>query len=63
MITNTTSRSEEYLFASKGTLTSRQIDLCKECRELMSHRSWDKIAERAQDVLMLRLGVSDGKTG
>lgn len=63
MITSTKNRAEEYLFSNKGDINSRRVDLCKECRELFANRSWDKIAERAHDILMLRLGVSEPTTG
>jgi hypothetical protein len=57
---------QEYLFGhyetpARGPRNSR-VDLCKECLELLRQRNWDKIAERAQEVLMLRLGVQPHDT-
>lgn len=57
-IRDTSARAEEYLFGD-----AHRIDLCKECRDLFLQRAWAKIAERAHDVLLLRLGVPEGKTG
>jgi hypothetical protein len=48
---------EEYLFQHPNDRTTSRVDLCEKCVELIRARAWDKIAERAHDVLMLRLGV------
>jgi len=61
---------QEYLFGQyekNGALVSNpgashRLDICKECLELIRLRAWDKIAERAQEVLMLRLGVTSHDT-
>ena len=47
--------AEVYLFGQKSP--GNRIDLCEECKKLFEERAWDKIAEKAHDVLMLRLGV------
>lgn len=44
-----------YLFAPDWQASS--VDLCSTCVENFQHGRWDKIAESAHDVLMLRLGV------
>ena len=49
-----------YVFAKPGDYSGAQVDFCETCLSLLNHQSWDKIAERAHDVLMLRLGVQDG---
>lgn len=49
--------NEEYLFQHPERRTTMRVDFCDKCVELLRARAWDKIAERAHDVLMLRLGV------
>ena len=46
-----------YLFSP--TWNGSEVDLCKPCLENLQHGRWDKLAESAHDVLMLRLGVKD----
>ena len=52
---NDGSDNKKYLFSS-GWKDST-IDLCVGCLEFFQQGRWDKIAERAHDVLLLRLGV------
>lgn len=48
----------EYLFRANGDSNGdAEIALCESCVTLFRKRSWDKLAERAQEVVMLRLGV------
>ena len=51
------SGNDHYLFGA--TWESRQVDFCAECLDLFSNNRWDLIAEKARDVLLLRLGVTE----
>lgn len=46
---------EQYLFGLDWM--SATVDFCAECLDAMRKGRWDTLAERAHDVLMLRLGV------
>lgn len=59
VIATNTRGTDEYLFGDKTDYSAHKMDLCKTCREHFRNRQWDKIAERAHDVLMMRLGVTD----
>lgn len=49
---------KQYVFSKPGAdYTSIQVDFCEDCMDLLQSQQWDKIAEKAHDVLMLRLGV------
>jgi len=58
---------QEYLFGKYKPNGSHEgstlrIDVCRECLEMLRNRDWDGIAARAQEVLMLRLGVKPHDT-
>jgi hypothetical protein len=52
---------KKYLFSA--TYKNCDVDFCKECMTLLQAQQWDKIGERAHDVLLLRLGVPRPTTG
>lgn len=49
--------NKQYVFSQPQDYANAQVDFCGKCMELLQSQQWDKIAEKAHDVLMLRLGV------